>query len=414
MINAVKGFKDVLPEENYLRNKILHNAKNIFESNGFKEITIPIVEKTELFLRSIGETTDIVQKEMYTFEDKGGDLLSLRPEGTASVVRAFIENSLYNTTGPHKYYYYGPMFRRERPQKGRLRQFYQIGVEFFSLDSPLADAHVIYIMYTFLDSFKNINFNIEINSVGCEKCRPGYEENLKRYFKEYYNKLCKDCQNRLERNPLRILDCKKETCSALKEDAPKIIDFLCNECSEFHKKLKEYLTYFGVEFKENPLMVRGLDYYTKTVFEAIATGLGSQNAVGAGGRYNNLVKEIGGKNIPGIGFALGMERLIILLENLKEKISPDFYLIILGEELLKKGIEIFKKLTSLGYYGEFDYQLKGLKNQLKKADKVGAKFALILGEEEINSNSIVVKNMKTGEQKLVELKNIKGALNETN
>jgi histidyl-tRNA synthetase len=412
MIRAVKGFKDILPEENLLRNIVLHKAKTIFEANGFKEITPPVLEKTELFLRTIGEATDIVQKEMYTFEDKGGEMLSLRPEGTASVVRAFIENSLYNTTGPHKYYYYGPMFRRERPQKGRLRQFYQIGVEFFSIDTPLADAHIIFILYSFLTSLNLLNFRIEINSVGCPDCRPIYEEALRKYFQNYLNELCDDCKSRIEKNPLRILDCKKETCSNLKINAPKILDYLCAKCREFHEKLKNYLQFFEVPFAENPLMVRGLDYYTKTVFEAIAQGLGSQNAVGAGGRYNNLVKEIGGKDIPGIGFALGMERLIILMDSFKEKISPDFYLVIIGENCLKKGIEIYKNLTNSGLKGELDYQLKGLKNQLKKADRIGVKFALLLGEEEINNNQIVIRNMKNGEQKTVEIKNLKQTLKE--
>ncbi len=411
MIKAVKGFKDILPEENFLRSFILSKAKSIFEANGFKEITLPILEKTELFLRSIGEATDIVQKEMYTFEDKGGDMLSLRPEGTASVVRAFIENSLFNSAGPHKYYYYGPMFRRERPQKGRLRQFYQIGLEFFSIDTPLADAHIIFILYSFLQSI-NIDFTLEINSVGCPLCRPEYERALKLYYKEKLNELCNDCQSRLEKNPLRILDCKKESCGALKKDAPKIIDYLCEECKNFHIKVKQYLNYFNVPFVENHLMVRGLDYYTKTVFEAIAGGLGAQNAVGAGGRYNNLVKEIGGKDIPGIGFALGMERLVLLLDKLKFEIRPDFYLIILGESSLKKGLEIFKNLVNSGLKGEFDYQIRGLKNQLKKADKVGAKFALILGEEEINKDEVIIRNMENGEQKSIEIKNIEGVLNE--
>ncbi len=405
MIKAVKGFKDILPDENKLRDYIEQTGVNVFEANGFKKITTPILEKNELFLRSIGETSDIVQKEMYTFKDKNGDLLSLRPEGTAPVVRAFIENNFFNKPESHKYYYYGPMFRRERPQKGRLRQFHQIGVELFGNDNPLTDAHVIYILSEFLNKLKMENIVIEINSVGCEKCRPDFEQELKKYFSEKEEYLCNDCKLRLERNPLRILDCKREQCIKLKKDTPDILDFLCEECSNHHIKLKEYLKYFEVDFRENRFMVRGLDYYTKTVFEAIAEGLGAQNAVGAGGRYNHLVKEIGGKDIPGIGFALGLERLILLLENLKKSVCFDFYLIILGENSLSKGMEIYKFLTRKGCKGEFDYELKGLKKQLKKADKYGVKFALILGEEEISTNTVLIKNMDTGKQETMTIEN---------
>ena len=414
MIKAVKGFKDILPEENILRNKILTVAKKVFEANGVQEITLPILEKTELFIRSIGETTDIVQKEMYTFEDKSGELLSLRPEGTASTVRAFIENNLYAKAGTHKYYYWGPMFRRERPQKGRLRQFYQIGMEFFGIDNPLSDAHIIYILYKFLEELKLENVTIEINSVGCSKCRPDFEKALINYFKKYMEKLCNDCQSRLERNPLRILDCKKEQCSKLKINAPKILDFLCDNCKIHYEKTKEYLDFFNVKFRENNLMVRGLDYYTKTVFEAISEGLGAQNAVGAGGRYNNLVKEIGGKDIPGIGFALGIERLIILLGDKTDSKKTDFFLIMLGESSLKKGLEIYTLLTGRGFKGEFDYQLKGLKNQLKKADKVGARFAIILGEDEIKENKATIKDMLNSKQFSVNIENIEGVFHETN
>ena len=413
MIKAVKGFKDILPEENILRNKIISIAKKVFETNGVEEITLPILEKTELFTRSIGETTDIVQKEMYTFEDKGGDMLSLRPEGTASAVRAFVENNLYARAGTHKYYYWGPMFRRERPQKGRLRQFYQIGMEFFGVDEPLSDAHIIYILYQFLQELKLENVIIEINSVGCPKCRPEYENRLMEYFKNHTDNLCNDCKSRLERNPLRILDCKKEQCSNLKIDAPKILDFLCEGCKTHYNATKKYLDFFNVKYRENNLMVRGLDYYTKTVFEAISEGLGAQNAVGAGGRYNNLVKEIGGKDIPGIGFALGVERLIILLGDKIEKKKVDFFLIMLGESSLKKGLSIYTLLTNSGFKGEFDYQLKGLKNQLKKADKVGARFAIILGEDEIKENKATIKDMLKSKQFSVNIEKIGGVFHET-
>jgi histidyl-tRNA synthetase len=411
MIKTVKGFKDILPEENLIRSFIESKGVEILEANGFKKITTPVLEKTELFLRSIGETSDIVQKEMYTFEDKNGDILSLRPEGTAPVVRAFIENSLHTKPETHKYYYYGPMFRRERPQKGRLRQFYQFGVEVFGNEAPLTDAHTIYVLSEFLKKINLQNVVIELNSVGCDNCRPVFERALKTYFSGKKEYLCNDCKLRLEKNPLRILDCKREGCKALKNESPSVLEYLCEDCKEYHFQVKKFLGYFNVKFIENRFMVRGLDYYTRTVFEAVSEGLGAQNAVGAGGRYNNLVKEIGGKNIPGIGFALGIERLVILLnEKLVVTSGPDFYLVILGEDSLEKGVEIYKNLTKQGFKGEFDYELKGLKNQLKKADKFGAKFALILGEEEISKGKIKIKDMLSGSQQEIVMEDIAESL----
>ncbi len=413
MINIVKGFKDILPKEAAIRGDILLKAKRIFESNGFNEIILPILEKTELFTRSIGEATDIVQKEMYTFTDKNGDSLSLRPEGTASVVRAFVENNLFNKSTPHKYYYSGPMFRRERPQKGRLRQFYQLGLEFFGEDSPLADAHIIYILHKFLSEINLQNVVIEINSVGCEFCRPKYEEELTKYYTKNIDNLCEDCSSRLSKNPLRLLDCKNETCSQLKTDAPVIVEYLCSECLEHHNRLKDFLKIFNVNFRENKFMVRGLDYYTKTVFEAVSSdGLGSQNAVGAGGRYNNLVEQITGKKFHGIGFALGVERLVLLLNQDESEIAPDFFIVTLGESSLNIGIKIYLELTQKGFRGEFDYQLKGFKHQLKKADKYKSKFCIIIGENEVKSNKVIVKNMLTGVQQEIAAENIEGVLNE--
>jgi len=408
MIRCVKGFKDILPEENALRERIYNTARKFFEQNGFKQIVTPILERQELFLRSIGENTDIVQKEMYIFEDKNGDMLALRPEGTASIARAYLENSLYNLPGPHKFYYIGPMFRRERPQKGRLRQFYQIGVELFNTISPLSDAHIIYILYSF---FKKININdvqIEINSVGCSDCRPEYEKKLIEFLKDYKEDLCNDCKNRLERNPLRVLDCKNEKCKKIVLDSPKIVEYLCNDCREHYDKVKEFLNKFEVSYKENYLMVRGLDYYTKTVFEATTNLLGAQNAVGAGGRYDSLVKEIGGKNIPGIGFALGVERLVLLLDSeLRNiKISPEIYIIGIGESTLEYQMKIFKELIQNGYSVEFDYERKGLKNQLKKADKLNVKYAVIIGDDEIKEKKVIVRNMANSLQEKISMEEI--------
>ena len=401
MINRVKGFKDILHEEGKIYEKIIGIAKEFFELNGFKQITTPILEKTELFVRSIGETTDIVQKEMFTFQDKNGEYLTLRPEGTAPVVRAYIENNLYAYGNIHKFYYYGPMFRRERPQKGRLRQFHQIGIECFGSTSPLLDAHVIYILDNLIKNFKIKESLIEINSIGCKNCRPEFKEELKKYLFKFKEDLCNDCQNRMEKNPLRVLDCKNDRCKEVVKDSPKILDFLCDECKTHFEMVKKFLKYFKVDYKINPFMVRGLDYYTRTVFEAVSTLLGGQNAVGAGGRYDGLVNEIGGKNIPGIGFALGIERIILLSELEGEIKNTDVYLILLGENVYEKGLEIYQNLINENIVVEFDYEMKGLKNQLKKADRLGARFAVIIGEDELKEQVLLLRDLKESKQEKI-------------
>ncbi len=401
MINRVKGFKDILHEEGKIYEKIIGIAKEFFELNGFKQITTPILEKTELFVRSIGETTDIVQKEMFTFQDKNGEYLTLRPEGTAPVVRAYIENNLYAYGNIHKFYYYGPMFRRERPQKGRLRQFHQIGIECFGSTSQLLDAHVIYILNNLIKNFKIKESLIEINSIGCKNCRPEFKEKLKKYLFKFKEDLCNDCQNRMEKNPLRVLDCKNDRCKEVVKDSPKILDFLCDECKTHFEMVKKFLKYFKVDYKINPFMVRGLDYYTRTVFEAVSTLLGGQNAVGAGGRYDGLVNEIGGKNIPGIGFALGIERIILLSELEGEIKNTDVYLILLGENVYEKGLEIYQNLINENIVVEFDYEMKGLKNQLKKADRLGARFAVIIGEDELKEQVLLLRDLKESKQEKI-------------
>ncbi len=406
MIKRVKGFKDILHEEAKLREKLLIKAKNFFELNGFKELITPILEKTELFLRSIGEVTDIVQKEMFTFQDKNGESLTLRPEGTASIVRAYIENNLYAYGNIHKFYYYGPMFRRERPQKGRLRQFYQIGIECFGSESPLLDAHVIFILYHLLNELKVKDISIEINSVGCEKCRPCYEENLINYLKKYSKELCSDCNVRIEKNPLRVLDCKNVKCKEIVKQSPNIINFLCNECKEHFDMVKNFLAMFEIPFIENRFMVRGLDYYTRTVFEAISYSLGGQNAIGAGGRYDSLVYNIGGKNVPGIGFAVGLERILLVTEEAIKLDFPEVYLIIIGESTYKKGLEIYKKLVNKNIKVEFDYEMKGLKNQLKKADKINARYAIIIGEEELKEEKLILRDLKLSTQEKISEKEL--------
>ncbi len=401
MINRVKGFKDILHDEAKLYEKVINISKEFFELNGFKQLTTPILEKTELFVRSIGETTDIVQKEMFTFQDKNGEFLTLRPEGTAPVVRAYIENSLYAYGNIHKFYYFGPMFRRERPQKGRLRQFHQIGIECFGSESPLLDAHVIFILYNLLKKLMVKNVVIEINSIGCKSCRLNYKNKLKDFLINVKNDLCTDCQNRIEKNPLRVLDCKNEKCKELVKNSPQILNFLCEECKLHFENVEKFLTYFNVEYKINSFMVRGLDYYTRTVFEATSTSLGGQNAVGAGGRYDGLVNEIGGKNIPGIGFALGIERIILLSELKVDIKETDVYLILLGNEVYEKGFEIYKELVNEGLSVEFDYEMKGLKNQLKKADRLNCKYAIILGEDELKEQVLLLRDLEKGKQEKI-------------
>lgn len=403
MINSIRGFNDILPPETSIWQHIEKEARKIFETYGFSEIRVPLVERTGLFSRSIGETTDIVEKEMYTFLDKGGDSITLRPEGTAPVVRAYIEHKLYASDPVAKLYYLGPMFRYERPQKGRFRQFYQIGAEAFGIDDPRIDAETLEMLVSLFQRLKLEGIALNINSLGCKECRPLYKEKLINFLKDKKPGLCQDCQRRFEINPLRALDCKSKTCIELTSLAPSILDSICEGCKSHFEKVKEYLSLYKIDFHLNPRMVRGLDYYVRTTFEITALGLGSQNAVAAGGRYDGLVKDIGGPDVPGFGFAIGMERLVMLVKDkgLEAGGLGLLFMVMLGDKAEKAAIPVIKKLRSHGIKIERDYGNKTIKSQMKRADKLGAGYVLILGENELASGDIVIKNMESGEQEQV-------------
>ena len=396
IIKVLKGTKDILPQEIDQWHKLEKNALDIFTRYGYKEIRTPILEATELFARGVGDTTDIVNKEMYTFE-KSERSLTLRPENTAGVVRSFIENGMARLSAPVKLWYKGPMFRYERPQAGRQRQFHQVGVEMFGIKEPTADAEVILLAVNYLKSLGLNDLEVELNSLGCPKCREEYKKRIKQVLKPEFENLCEDCQNRYEKNPLRLLDCKVDSCKAIfeKPEIQAVIksDFLCEECSEHYNKLKTYLEKLDVKYSENKLLVRGLDYYNRTVFEIKSNNLGSQNAVCGGGRYDSLVKQLGGEDIPAIGWAMGMERLNSLLPEL-ETTKLDGY-IVCNSPI--ESFELAQELRAKGYNVEFDLSNKKFTKQLEKASKV-ANYALILGEDEIKSGKVSVKNLSTSEQ----------------
>jgi histidyl-tRNA synthetase len=410
-IKAIRGFNDILPDEIGKWQFVEKTAREVFEGFGFSEIRIPILERTELFSRGIGEATDIVEKEMYTFTDRSGNSLTLRPEATASMARAYLENQLYTFDPVAKLYCMGPMFRYERPQKGRYRQFYQIDAEVFGVDNPMVDAEVILMLIHFLEKVGLKKLELQINTLGCRSCRPRYREELKSFLTKKSFQLCEDCQRRLESNPLRIFDCKVDTCQEAISDAPKVIDFICDECQNHFEKVKEYLKMAGLDFILNPRMVRGLDYYTRTAFEVVSYQLGSQNAVTGGGRYDNLFQEIGGLDVPGIGFAIGMERLISLLPKEKEFIQyPHLFIAALGEEPYKRAYQLINQLHVEGIRTELDYEGKSLKSQMRKANKLKARYVLILGEEELKHGKAVLRNMESKSQEEIPMKDLLNTL----
>jgi histidyl-tRNA synthetase len=412
-IKAIRGFNDILPDEIGKWQFVEKTAREVFEGFGFSEIRIPIMERTELFSRGIGEATDIVEKEMYTFTDRSGNSLTLRPEATASMARAYLENQLYTLDPVAKLYCMGPMFRYERPQKGRYRQFYQIDAEVFGVDNPMVDAEVILMLIHFLEKVGLKKLELQINTLGDHVCRPRYREELKTFLTKKSFQLCEDCQRRLETNPLRIFDCKVETCQEAIADAPKVIDFICDECQNHFDKVKEYLKMGGLDFILNPRMVRGLDYYTRTAFEVVSYQLGSQNAVTGGGRYDNLFQEIGGLDVPGIGFAIGMERLISLLPKEKEFIQyPHLFVAALGEEPCKRAYQLINQLHVEGIRTELDYEGKSLKSQMRRANKLKARYVLILGEEELKTGRAVLRNMKTKSQQEIPIHDLINTLKE--
>jgi histidyl-tRNA synthetase len=404
-LKALKGFKDILPDEVGLWQFIEQNARDIFHRYGFEEIKVPILEKTELFVRTIGESTDIVEKEMYTFKDRNGASITMRPEGTASVIRSYIENGLYVRGSVQRLYTIGPMFRHERPQKGRLRQFHQMSVEVLGSDRAMVDTELMAMAWQLLYDI-GLEASLEINSLGCPDCRPSFKETLQDFINERLEHLCEDCQRRSVTNPLRVLDCKSVHCQKQYISAPSILQHLCRVCSAHFDEVKGGLDLLGVPYSVNPTMVRGLDYYTRTAFELITTELGAQGAIGAGGRYNGLVKQLGGPDVLGIGFAMGIERLVMLLNQKSEPggpAGPDLFLIALGEAAYEKGFQLMQKLRSLGVRVMMDHEGRSMKNQMKQANKQKAGFVLILGENELENKEAVLKDMLSGEQESVDL-----------
>ena len=400
-IQAIRGVKDIMPDEIEKWRWVENKANQVFTRYGFKEIRLPIFEKTKLFSRGIGETTDIVEKEMYTFEDRGGEKVTLRPEGTASVVRAFIEHKMYTKQTVQKYYYLGPMFRYERPQAGRFRQFYQIGVEAMGSHNPSIDAEVMIMLMEFFTVLGLNQIELQINSLGCNKCRPEYRETLKKSITNHLADLCENCNKRYQKNPLRVLDCKVERDIEIASGLPKITDHICNECKCHFEKVQTLLHEAQIPYNINPSLVRGLDYYTHTAFEVTSRDLGAQNAISGGGRYNTLVEEFEGPPTPCFGFALGLERLISLvpfdkLDNIET--NPDVFVVSLGEEAKLKVFSLVHQLRSGGISVERDYNEGSIKSQMRKANRSASSFALIIGENEIKSGTYQLKNMKDGKQ----------------
>lgn len=402
IIKAQKGTKDILPSEVGQWQMLEEKALEVFSKAGFNEIRTPIFEATELFARGVGDTTDIVNKEMYTFE-KSERSLTLRPENTAGVVRAFIENGMHRLPSPVKLWYKGPMFRYERPQAGRQRQFHQVGIEMFGVKEPAADAEVILLAVNYLNAIGLNDLVVELNSLGCPECREGFKIALKKALKPYIDKMCPDCQQRYEKNPLRLLDCKVEECKEIMAlpDVQKVItsDYICEGCQSHFNELKKYLDVLNVKYVVNKLLVRGLDYYNRTVFEIKSNNLGSQNAVCGGGRYDSLVKNLGGEDTPAVGWAMGMERLNFLVNSLLVQVEPKKLQTYVVSNFTTEAIKLVEELRGSGISTDFDMTNKKFSKQLEKAAKV-ANYAVILGEDEIKNNTISVKNLSTSEQKV--------------
>lgn len=399
---AIKGTKDVLPKDVHKNQYIEGTCLDIASKYGYKEIRTPVFEHTELFQRSVGDTTDVVQKEMYSFDDKGGRNITLRPEGTAGAARSFLENGLSNEALPQKVCYITSCYRYEKPQAGRLREFHQFGIECFGTQSPLADAEIISLAKSIFDELGVTDLSLEINSIGCPECRAEYHKALKEYFSAKKDELCDTCRERLERNPMRILDCKSPVCSEISKNAPVVIDYLCNDCKEHFEAVKKYLNTAGIEYTVNPQIVRGLDYYTKTVFEFVSNSIGAQGTVCGGGRYDGLIEELGGQKTPSLGFGMGLERLMLLLEaqgcEFPESEKPDLFIVALGDKATLKAIEIAKDMRAEGFSCQYDLNGRGLRAQMKYADKLGAKFTIVLGDNEIDEGIAKLKNMTSGEE----------------
>lgn len=401
MIIAPRGTHDILPSESYRWHMIEDKIKEICLEFGYKEIRTPMFESTELFERGVGDTTDVVQKEMYTFLDKGGRSVTLRPEGTSPIVRSFVENSIYALPQPTKLYYLYPCFRYEKPQAGRLREFHQFGVEVMGADNAAIDAEIISLAMQVFSKLSITGIELNINSIGCPKCRTAYNEKLKDFFKPRLNELCETCRQRYEKNPLRILDCKFKSCKAVYSDAPVLIDNICDDCAVHFERLKKYLEMMEIPYNVDATIVRGLDYYTKTVFEIISKNKGSEGTICGGGRYNGLISEIGGPEMTGVGFAMGLERLLLVLESLdllpENEERPDVFIASIGENADLFVQKLVYNLRNEGLSAERDYLERSVKAQMKYANKIGVRFSAVVGDDDMAAEKVAVKDMQTGE-----------------
>lgn len=411
LVKGPRGTNDVLPSESYKWVYLESKFRDICGKFGYKEVRTPVFEHTELFERGVGETTDVVQKEMYTFTDKGDRSITLKPEGTAPVVRAYIENKLYTEAQPIKAFYITPCFRYERPQAGRLREFHQFGVEAFGSQNAAIDAEVISLVDGFLKSLGLENLELRINSIGCPVCRNEYNEKLKAFLEPRLDSLCETCNDRFGKNPMRIIDCKNEKCQAELTDVPMMLDNICEECEEHFSKLKSYLDVLGVEYIVDPKIVRGLDYYNKTAFEFVSKEIGTQATVSGGGRYDSLVESLGGKSTPAVGFGMGIERLLLTLENngieIPKEDQIDIFIASIGERADREAFRILNDLRKSGISGDKDYLDRSMKAQFKYADKLNAKYVLVIGDDEVDSGAVKLKDMSTGEQHDVAIDEIK-------
>lgn len=406
LIKAVRGTKDIIGEEAKKYVYISNVAQKMFENYGYNFVKTPIFEETELFKRGIGEATDVVEKEMYTFKDRGDRSITLRPENTASLVRCYLENAIYAKEDVSRFYYNGSMFRYERPQAGRQREFNQIGLEVFGEKSPKVDAEVIAIGYKFLEKLGISDLEVKINSVGSKESRTIYREKLIEHFSKHLDDMCDDCKDRINRNPLRLLDCKVDKDKDFYKSAPNIIDFLFEDERKHYEDVKKYLDVFGIKYTEDPTLVRGLDYYSSTVFEIVTNKLGSQGTVLGGGRYDNLLKELGDKDIPAVGFATGVERIMMLLGENYPKNNPDVYIAWLGDNTSETALKIAESLRDNDIKVYIDYSEKGMKSHMKKADKLSVRYCIILGEDELNKGIVLLKDFSTREQKEVKIEEI--------
>ena len=413
-ITAPKGTKDIMPADSYKWQYIEKEWEKICDEYGFKEMRTPTFESTDLFNRGIGDTTDVVQKEMYTFEDMGHRSITLKPEGTSPAVRAFIESKQYADTQPTKYCYSTSCFRYEKPQAGRLREFHQFGIENFGTNSMLADAEVIALAHNYLERMGVKDLELHISSVGCRECRPKHREALQSFLKPKYDELCDTCKSRFDKNPMRILDCKSPVCHELVKGAPMMLDYLCDDCKKDFEELKSHLDSMGIKYIVDPTIVRGLDYYTKTAFEFISNKIGAQGTVCGGGRYDHLIQEVGGPEMPGVGFGLGKERLIMLMEECGNDFGgdklPQIFIAWIGDESKDYAIKLLYELRNQGIRAEMDTKERNLKGQMKYADKLGAAYTVVIGEDEVKTGELTLKDMNKSQQTKVRREELINAL----